>query len=147
MKAFRDHLRADENVDLAGAESVKGFAIGVLARHRIGIHSPHGRVWKKLSDVRLDLLGAEPGINERVLRTRRAFLRHSGGMTAQMTGQARDPAMKCQGDAAIRAIARLAAVAAEKRSGKTAPVQEQDRLLALLEPRRDCGAQFFGKNR
>ena len=41
MQTLRDHLRADENVDLAGAEGAQRFAIRILARHRIGIHPPH----------------------------------------------------------------------------------------------------------
>ena len=39
MQTFRDHLRADQDVDLARAKSAQRFAIGIFARHRIGIHA------------------------------------------------------------------------------------------------------------
>ena len=47
MQAFRDHLRADEDIDLAGTKSVQGFAIGILARHRVGIHPPNDGLREK----------------------------------------------------------------------------------------------------
>ena len=54
---------------------------------------------------------AEAGVNERVLSTRRAFLWDRGGMSAQMTTQSRDLSMKGERNAAIRTIARFAAIA------------------------------------
>src|SRR5207237_6806452 len=56
VKAFRDHLRADENVYLTGTESMEGFAIGILASHRIGIHPAHDSIRQNLRDVCLDFL-------------------------------------------------------------------------------------------
>ena len=54
-------------------------------------------------------------------------------MTAQSSGDCGLP-MKRERDAAIRAISRFATIAAQQRSGKTAPVQKQDRLFSFLEP-------------
>jgi hypothetical protein len=45
-------------------------------------------------------------------------------MPAQVTTQSRRMPMKGERDAAIRAIARFAAVAAQQRRGKTAPIQK-----------------------
>ena len=50
MQAFRDHLCADENIDLAGAKISQRFAIRFLARHRIGVHAAHHRFGKNLRD-------------------------------------------------------------------------------------------------
>src|SRR6202166_5045450 len=55
--------------------------------------------------------------------------------------------MEGQSDAAVRAISRFTAITAEERSGKAAPIQKQNRLLALFEPSRNRLRQFFGKNR
>ena len=55
--------------------------------------------------------------------------------------------MEGEGDTAIRAIARFAAVAAKQRSGKAAPIQKQNCLLAFLETISDSAAQFFRQNR
>src|SRR6266446_7077012 len=80
MKAFRNHLRADENVDLTDTECMEGFAIGILASHRIGIHPAHDGIRKNLRDVSLDFLGPETGINQCVLRAGWAFFRHGRGV-------------------------------------------------------------------
>src|SRR6266705_2776107 len=53
-------------------------------------------------------------------------------MTAQMTAQPRNVSMKGERHAAIRTVARFAAIAAKKRSGKPAPIQKQDRLFPLV---------------
>ncbi len=41
VQTFRDHLRADEDVDLAHAEIAEDFAVERLARHHVGIHTLH----------------------------------------------------------------------------------------------------------
>ena len=80
MQSFRDHLRADEDVDLAGPERVQRFAIGILARHGIGIHPADDGRWKKLRDVGLHFFRPEPDEDQGVLRTGRTFLWHRGGV-------------------------------------------------------------------
>ena len=54
--------------------------------------------------------------------------------------------MKRERDTAIRAIARLAAIAAQQRRGKPAPVQKQNRLLSFLEAIGNGLRQFLGQN-
>src|SRR6266478_4453157 len=46
MQAFGDHLRTDEDVDLAGAKISKGVAISFLTGHGIGVHPAHVCFWK-----------------------------------------------------------------------------------------------------
>ena len=53
VQPFRDHLRADEDVDLAAAKGAERFAIGVLPRHRVGIHSPNDCFREELRHGRL----------------------------------------------------------------------------------------------
>jgi hypothetical protein len=64
-------------------------------------------------------------------------------MTAQVTTQPRNMSMKRKRNAAIGTVARFAAVAAKKRSGKPATIQKQDCLFAFLQTIGDGGAQFF----
>ena len=54
--------------------------------------------------------------------------------------------MKRERDTAIRTIARFAAIAAQQRSGKTAPIQKQNCLLAFFQTIGDGLRQFLGKN-
>ena len=122
MQTLRDHLGADEDVDLARAEVTQRLAICLFARHRVRIHAAHDRSWKNLGNSRFDLLGAEPGINERVLSAGWTFLRYGRGVSAQMTAQSRHVSMKRQSHAAVRAIACFTAFTAKQRSGKAAAI-------------------------
>ena len=89
------------------------FAIRILARHGIGIHPPNDCVRENLRDVGLHFLCAETGIDERVLAASRAYFRNGRGVAAQMAAQPAS-AMKREPDAAIRTIARFAAITAEQ---------------------------------
>src|SRR4029077_3441673 len=48
MQTFRDHLCADENIDLAGAKIPQRFTIGFLTGHRIRVHAAHHRLGENL---------------------------------------------------------------------------------------------------
>ena len=135
MQAFRDHLRADEDVDLAGAKICAGFAIRFLSRHRVRVHPAHDRLRENLRDGRLHFLRSEAGINQRVLAAGRTFLWHGRGVPAQ-DGSSTAPtlSMKCERDAAIRAVPRFAAIAAKERRRKPAAIEKQNCLLVFLEP-------------
>ena len=67
METLRDHLRADENVDLTDTESMEGFAIRILAGHRIGVHPAHDSMGKDVGHVSLYLFRSETGINQGIL--------------------------------------------------------------------------------
>ena len=103
---------------------------------------------KNRGDVRLHFFGAEAGVDERVLPhsgqrfgDRRACARRCGRLSRALR------AMEGEGDAAIRAFARFAAVAAEQRGGKAAAIEKEDCLLLFLEPLVDRAAQLLGQNR
>src|SRR5262249_48353513 len=69
----------------------------------------------------------------------------SAQMTTQSSRNCRLP-VKRERDTAIRAVARFAAIAAQQRRGKSAPVQKQNRLLAFLEAIGNGLRQFLGEN-
>jgi hypothetical protein len=50
MQTFRDHLCADENINLAGAKISERFAVRFLAGHRIGVHAAHHGFGENLGD-------------------------------------------------------------------------------------------------
>src|SRR5262245_17512718 len=66
-------------------------------------------------------------------------------MTAQSPGDCRMP-VKRERDTAIGTVARFAAIAAQKGSRKTAPVQKQNRLLAFLQTIGNGLRQLFRQN-
>ena len=49
MQALGDHLRADEDVDLAGAEVAQDAAIILLPLQRVGVHARDARVREELA--------------------------------------------------------------------------------------------------
>jgi hypothetical protein len=63
-------------------------------------------------------------------------------MTAQPS---RNQGMSMEGerDTAIWAVTRFATIAAQERSGETAPIQKQNCLLSLLNAIGNRGSQFF----
>src|ERR1700756_4919186 len=133
MQTFRDHLRADQDVDLAGTKISQRFAISFLPCHRVRVHPPNDGLWKNLAHYRFDFLGAEARINEAVFSASRAFLWYGRGMAAEVATQPRGMPMKGQRNTAIRAIASFAATAAKQRSGKAASIQKQDGLFAPFQ--------------
>jgi hypothetical protein len=60
-----------------------------------------------------------------------------------MTTQPRNMPVKGERHAAIRTVARFAAIAAKERSGKATAIQKQDCLFAFFQTIGDGGAQFF----
>jgi len=46
MKTFGDHLRTNQDVDLAGAKISQSFAVSFFSSHRIGVHPAHVRFGK-----------------------------------------------------------------------------------------------------
>jgi hypothetical protein len=67
-------------------------------------------------------------------------------MTAQASGDYGMP-MKRERYAAIRAIPRFTAIAAQQRRGKATTIQKQNCLLAFFETIGDCLRQLFRENR
>ena len=55
--------------------------------------------------------------------------------------------MKSERDAAVRAVARFAAITAKQRRGKPAPVQKQNCLLAFFQTISNRGSQLFRQDR
>src|SRR5438270_3977339 len=99
-----------------------------------------------MPNCRLYFLGTESRIDQRILSALGTFFWNSCGMSAKMTAESKDRAMKGQSDAAIGTITGLPAIAAHQRCGKTAPIEKENGLFTFVETLRHCRAQFFREN-
>ena len=59
VQALRDHLGAEQDVDLADAKICEDAAEVVLALERVRVHALDARVWEEFRERVLDALGAE----------------------------------------------------------------------------------------
>src|SRR6185369_7128772 len=126
MQPLSDHLRADENVDLARAKIAEDFAVIILALHRVGVHALDTGLWEKFSERLLDLLRAGAGKSDRGIPAFRigADERNFFDVAAEVAGEFLFLPVKRQREAAIRAIANVAAFRTLQRSRVAAPVQK-----------------------
>jgi hypothetical protein len=69
MQPLRDHLRADENIGLAGAKIAEDLPVVVLAFHRVGVHAFDARVRKEFCERLLDFLRARASEADRGIFT------------------------------------------------------------------------------
>ncbi len=149
VQTLRDHLRADQDVDLPRLEVAQRPPVIILPLHQIRIHPLNPRLRKQLPQRLLHPLRPHPRIPDRRipalrLRTDRRHLRR---VPAHMARQLVVLAVKRQRHAAIRALRHITAFWTLQRTRITPPVQEQHRLLRPLQPLGDCLLQLRGKNR
>ena len=131
MQAFGDHLCSDQDIDRAFLEGLKRLVIGVLAAHRISIHSCHPRIRKHALDGILHLLRPHAGVPNRWIfacgtRFGRALI-----ISANVTCKLGGVTMVGERHTAIHASADVTTRLAEHCRGKASPVEEKDRLLAI----------------
>src|SRR5262249_12978232 len=84
VQPLRDHLRADEDVDLARAERAKRLAIRLAMPHYIGVHALHDGPREKFLHGILDLLRAGAGVSDSRILALRAARRRGGEMAADV---------------------------------------------------------------
>src|SRR5207247_11181436 len=63
VQPLRNHLRADEDVDLPGAKIAEDAPVIVLGLQRVRIHAAHARVREQFRERVLDLFRAETGVS------------------------------------------------------------------------------------
>src|SRR5258708_20100848 len=68
IETFRDHLGADENVDLSTPKSTEGLSISILSYHGIRIHPSQPGFRKNLLDTPFDLFSTEAGVTDSGIR-------------------------------------------------------------------------------
>ncbi len=126
MQTFRDHLRADEDVDFARAKIAEHVAVIVLALHHVGVHALDARLGKKFRERFLDFFRAGAGKTDRGIFAFfvRADRRNFFDVAADVTDKLLVNAMVSERDAAVRAVRDETAFRALQRSGVAAPVQK-----------------------
>src|SRR5262249_9687436 len=62
VESLRDHLRPEEDVDLATAHAIEDLGVRPLGAGRIDIHARNARRGKALGEHPLNLLRAEPSL-------------------------------------------------------------------------------------
>ena len=89
MQALGDHLRADENIDLAHAEVAQDAPVILLALQGVGIHALDAGLREELGQGVLDLLRAQAGVADRRVAAFlvRAGRRHGRDVWPQMWQQ------------------------------------------------------------
>src|SRR5437667_109114 len=134
--ALRNHLRADQHVDLAIAKLRQERREGASAANRVAIEPRDARLRVHALHLRFDPLGAEAGLLEIRACAQRARRRHPRGVVAVVTARAPRVAVAVNHErhAAVRAIQRRGALTAEDGRREAAAVQEHERLLAPIEP-------------
>src|SRR4051812_3810677 len=114
VQSFCNHLRPDQNVDLAGAKISQDSSIILFALERVGIHSADASPWKQFGQSILDPFRAQTRIaNGRVPAFRfRTNFRNAGLVSANVAAELLRLPMIGQRDAAVRAGCNVAALCA-----------------------------------
>ena len=86
--ALGNHLRADQHVDLAVAETREQRGQRASAPDRVAVEPADARTGTRRLHFGFDALGAEAGLLEIGPGAQRAGLRHAGGVVAVVAARA-----------------------------------------------------------
>ena len=143
---FGNHLGADQDVDVAVAQSTQNALMRRLGTSGVAVHAGQPRFGKQRAQHRFDLLGAEAVGPQRGPFAPRAQRRHRLVETAVMAPQPVGAAVIRQRHAAMFAVGNRAAITALQVGGKTAPVNQNEALLAALQAGGDGFPQRAGND-
>src|SRR5579863_572176 len=131
--AFGEHLRADQNIEGTIGKRAESFLKLTLGARDVAVEAGDARFGKFLAQAFFELFGTfAEKIN--ILRiTLRTFLWNGLHRTAVMTFEAVAVFVVGHGDAAIHALYRGAATAADDAPGITAAVDKNERLRLKVE--------------
>ena len=141
VEALRDHLGADEDVDLLALEGRERLLVVLAAAHRVGVHAPDAGLRERLGELRLDALAAHAEEAQARARAARALLGNAPLLAARVAHEPVDLAVVGEADVALLAREALLAAGAPQDRDVAAAVQEQDRLLLRLERLLEVRAQ------
>ena len=140
--ALRDQLRADDDVDAALRDFVEFAAHGLDRGDQIARQHHGARVRKQLRRLLLQALDAGTDRDQRFLgRAMRADIRARHREAAMVTDQPLAKAVIDQPGVADRAGKAMPAGAAQRQRRIAAAIEEQQRLLALLDRVSDLARQ------
>ena len=143
--ALGDHLRADQDVDLAGVHRAELGLERALPARAVGVDPGDPRPGQQRRDLLLEPLGAAADRRDVGIAAIRAASRHRVGEAAVVAAQGPVLLVEDAPGAAVRAAALPAALAAVQHRGVAAPVEEDQALLAAGDPRLDRRDQRRGE--
>ena len=135
--ALGEHLRADEDVDLAGVNALAHRGERALALRAVAVDAHDARCRKSRRERVLEPLRAVPERQQVDVAALRARARQALRVAAVVAAQLAVIAMDDEPRAAARAARLPAARRAQQRRRVAAAVDEHQRLLAAREPRLD----------
>lgn len=146
MKAFGDHLGADEDIYFVGFKFFEDVLQCVFPAHGIGVDSCEAGFREDLLQHFFDFLCAVSLEGNSGVLTFRAFPWDDGLVAADVTNQALIGAVIGKGDSTVRALAYVAAAVALQGAGEATSVEEEDGLLSLFEALFKGGAEPVGED-
>ncbi|MNS74343.1 hypothetical protein D3C72_1078170 [compost metagenome] len=139
------HLRAHQDVDLARVDFVEHRLRGALAARGVGVDPGDAGVWKTRGEGLLDALRAPPKWRNIDIAAVRAVMRHWRFQPAVVAAQPALRPVQHEVRRATRAAGEPATAIAGQHRRIAAPVQEQQALLAALQPLLDGVQQRHGE--
>src|SRR5207253_8215711 len=127
------HLGAHQHVRIAGEHLIKDQVGGIRRLHHVPIESNHPGGWKQGSHLLLDALGANTEAFDETAAAGGAAAWHWLAAAAVMALQPAQGGVVDERHATVRALANLAAIAAQDEGGQAAAVQKENRLLATFQ--------------
>ena len=127
------HLGSDQDIDLVVVEAPQSLLGMASALRGVAVEASGSRSRKSDADLLLEPLG--PHSKERGVGSaaRPAFVRRGLGMVAVVAPEVVLAGVKDQRNLAVRTVFGVAAVEAEDLRGEAPPIEEEDRLAAILE--------------
>ena len=130
VEALGNHLRTDQDVDVALAKRGEHAFVRPPLGHRVGVHSRRDRLGKQLLDDGLQTLSTDAEfVHARALACR-ADLWPSQLVAAPMTDEAGATAVPSHRDRAVLTLDALATTRTQQHRRVAAAVQEQQHLVA-----------------
>ena len=145
VMAFRDHLRAEQDVIFVTAELFEDLLMGKLLPRRVAVHADDAGLREDRPQFLFELFRARTEIFDIRTAAFRADRRHGFADVAVMTDEA-SVLMIDERHTAFTAFDDFAARAAHNKCRITAPVQHDDNLLVTYERLRDELLQLAGQN-
>src|SRR5688572_1929450 len=130
VEPLGDHLCTEEDVDFATGDAIENVGVSPACGRGIDVHTRHTRRRQMVEQEALHLLSAESTFAYRRTAALHARQTNRLGVAAVVTRQALGRAMDRERNRAVRTGGHVAAGAALDKGGESAPVQQQDGLLA-----------------
>src|SRR5258705_13942560 len=141
VEPLRDHLRAQQDVDLAARNALQDVMMGPFARRRIEVHPRDPGAGIAQPDEVLELLRAEPAQALRRVAADSADLGDRLLVPAVVAPHAGWGVVYRERDSALRAPRHVAARGTLDERREPAAIEQQDDLLAALQSTRDGGIE------